>query len=78
MIKRELIQTEVPGLFRDTQSGAIINKNISELNHYMAARDKAIEEQATKDKIESLENDISDIKQLLMQLVQGKNGNNNG
>jgi restriction endonuclease S subunit len=73
----ELVPTEVPGLFRDTKTGAIINKNVSELNQYRANLDQAIEQEKIKTKLETLDDDIREIKSLLKLMVQSRNGNCN-
>ena len=73
----DLIPTEVPGLYRDMKSGAIINKNVSELNQYKANLDQAIEQDKIKTKLETLDDDIREIKSLLKLMVQSRNGNCN-
>ena len=60
-------------LIRDTESGALLNTNRNELEAYYAERDIKIKElqekQALESKVNKLEQDISDIKGLLQQLV---------
>lgn len=60
-------------LIRDTESGALLNTNRNELEAYYAERDIKIKElqekQALENKVDKLEQDISDIKSLLQQLV---------
>lgn len=73
----ELVPTEVPGLFRDMNTGAIINRNISELNQYKISLDQAIEQDKLKTKLESLDDDIKEIKSLLKLMVQSRHGSNN-
>lgn len=64
---------ENKGLIRDTESGALLNTNRNELEAYYAERDIKIKElqekQALENKVNKLEQDISDIKSLLQQLV---------
>ena len=50
------------GLYRDSESGAIINKNKSDYDSYVANRDRLQQE---KDRLDHLENEIGDIKQML-------------
>ena len=61
------------GLFRDSSSGAIINKNKSDYQKYIANRERM---NSDKQRIESLENkvdtlssDINDIKNMLLQAL---------
>lgn len=60
-------------LIRDTESGALLNTNRNELEAYYAERDIKIKElqekQVLESKVNKLEQDISDIKSLLQQLV---------
>jgi len=64
---------ENKSLIRDTESGALLNTNRNELEAYYAERDIKIKElqekQALENKVDKLEQDISDIKNLLQQLV---------
>ncbi len=68
-------------LIRDIHSKAILNTDKSGLNDYLMKREIAKKQQAeqiqTKDRLNKIENDMSDIKNLLVQLVNtGKlNGN---
>ena len=60
-------------LIRDTESRALLNTNRGELEAYYAERDIKIKElqekQVLESKVNKLEQDISDIKGLLQQLV---------
>lgn len=67
-----------PGLVRDTKSGAIIMADTSLINKQKerkklrkAQHDKVHE---IEQQVESLHNEISDIKQLLIKLVEKDNG----
>ena len=68
-------------LIRDIHSKAILNTDKSGLNDYLMKREISKKQQAeqiqTKDRLNKIENDMSDIKNLLVQLVNtGKlNGN---
>jgi uncharacterized coiled-coil DUF342 family protein len=62
------------GLYRDPASGAIINTNASGLKNYLEARkrmndSRSILEKHTSD-IDSLKNDVSEIKNMLTILIQ--------
>lgn len=67
-----LIKTNIPGYYKDTETNAIINTS-DEYNSYRLKRDKSKEFENLKDKVNKMDNDISDIKNLLLQLVNGKN-----
>ncbi len=54
------------GLFRDEESGAIINTNVSEYNNYMDMKNK---KQSEKDELDKIKSDIQEIKNLLKELV---------
>ena len=62
-----------PALFRDLKSGAIVNTDHSAREAYLKQREnllrtKEISEQNSKD-IEELKGEISDIKQMLVQIL---------
>ncbi len=75
------VRIEDTALIRDIHSKAILNTDKSGLNDYLMKREIAKKQQAeqvqTKDRLNKIENDMSDIKNLLVQLVNtGKlNGN---
>ena len=66
---------------RDTSNKAILNTNMEELKTYYAERDLAIKKNEEKlmmeQKVNKLEEDITDIKQMLRELVQMRNSNGN-
>ena len=62
-----------PGLVRDPVSGAILNINKNQID--TAKRTKAVVRK-NQSKIEQLENDISDIKNILLRMLEEKNGSN--
>jgi hypothetical protein len=68
-----------PNLVRDTKSNAILNVNTEALNKYKQERDNILkmqkvisEHEDLKKNISSLSDDVSEIKQLLLQFM-GKN-----
>lgn len=67
------ILTDVEGLVKDKESGAVLNVDNAKLEAYK--KKKQYHENFTKDreKLKQLENDISEIKNLLNQLIQSKN-----
>ena len=60
-------------LVRDTESRAILNTNIEELKTYYAEREIKIKEmqekQALESKVNKLEEDMSEIKDMLRQIL---------
>lgn len=58
-----------PGLYRDSKTGAIINRNSNDYQSYINNRNKLLSE---KERIDKLESDIGDIKRMLQALTNGK------
>ena len=73
-----LVQTEEPGLIRNTHSKALLNKDRKALEEYKTRKNFLLkvknEDQETKDRIKNLEKDMSEIKSLLMEMIKS-NGN---
>ena len=69
-----LVQTEHQSLLRDVDSKGLINKNKSELESYKNRKNflQKLKEENTKkeEKIEKLENEILEIKNLLIELLK--------
>jgi hypothetical protein len=64
------VKTEVDGLVKDVNSGAILNVDNSALDAYRRQK-MAIESAKTaNERISKLENDIGDIKEMLQQLLK--------
>ena len=61
------------GFYRDTSTRAIINTNKKDYQLYMANREKMLSDKQRIDelevKVDSLKDDISDIKNLLLKFV---------
>jgi hypothetical protein len=61
------------GYFRDTRSNAIINKNSSDYNSYIASRKKLTTDKERIDTIEieldGIKDDLSDIKMMLQHFM---------
>lgn len=55
----EIIKTDVPFLFKETTSGAIINTNKTALDAYKARKRK---QQIKMQKVDQLENEIAEMK----------------
>tara|TARA_R100000734_G_C3215844_1_gene29211 strand:- start:15 stop:236 length:222 start_codon:yes stop_codon:yes gene_type:complete len=62
-----------PDLVRDKNSGAILNINSKAMT---AARERKKLFNDRQQEIEDIKRDVTDIKNILMKLVEGKNGNN--
>ena len=60
-----------PGLARDSVSGAIVNINKSDIDR---ARSRKYALKEKEKRFDQLENDVSEIKSLLMKLLEEKNG----
>lgn len=63
-----------PGLRRDVQTGAIINTQVTDHDKYIQQRKVLMQQKERTDQLEnrviSIESDISDIKQLLKQVLE--------
>jgi|APIni6443716594_1056825.scaffolds.fasta_scaffold1594133_1 predicted nuclease with TOPRIM domain len=68
-------------LVRDVSNRALLNTNLEELKTYYAERDLRLKElqekQTMEQKVNKLEEDITDIKDMLRELVQMKAPNGN-
>ena len=76
--KEDLIPVEGrEGWYRDPDSNAIVNCNVSEYDNYMAAykRRETKEKKMTtlQDEVSELKSDIGEIKNLLKSLLHGDN-----
>lgn len=60
-------------LVRDTKSNAILNTDLDALNKYKAKRAREKKINNVVEEVESLRDEISEMKSLLMQLVQREN-----
>lgn len=68
-----LVQVNDSTFVRDTHSKAILNTDINGLNEYRMKREiskrQQEEKQQDKARLDKLENDMQDIKQLLLQIA---------
>ena len=55
------------GLYKDSSTGAIINKDTSGYQQYVQNREKLLSD---KERLDSIENDINDIKTLLIKFLE--------
>jgi hypothetical protein len=64
------------GLIRDLSSGAVINTNRTDYENYLqrmnAEKDLKSQIKNNSDKIEKIESDVTEIKEMLAMLIKGK------
>ena len=61
-----------PNLVRDSKSNAILNVDIESLNKYKQERDRLLKLNRVVEEHEQIKNDISDIKNMLIELMEKK------
>jgi hypothetical protein len=64
------VKTDVNGIVRDTTTGALLNTDLNGLQAYKKAKKKNAEIDDLKQKVNSIENDVSEIKNLLLKIVE--------
>ena len=64
------VKTEVDGLVKDVNSGAILNVDNSALDAYRRQKMAVESAKTANERISKLENDIGDIKEMLQQLLK--------
>lgn len=73
--------TDNKTLIRDTDNRAILNTDVEGLKAYYAARQQALKEREEKqklaEKVDNLEKDITEIKDLLKQVIEMRTTNGN-
>jgi RNA-binding protein YlmH len=69
-----LVKTNDPDFLRDEGSQALINTNINAFNQYKLARAGRESVMNQEKRIKSLENDISQLKELINNIVSKNNG----
>lgn len=69
-----LVKTNDPDFLRDEASQALINTNINAFNNYKLARAGRESVMNQEKRIKSLENDISQLKELINNIVSKNNG----
>ena len=63
-----LVKTDLDGFYRDTSSTAVINTNVEKINQYKQQRDDRIKMQSVISDVESLKQDLDEIKQMLINI----------
>jgi cell shape-determining protein MreC len=65
-----VIKTEVEGIVRDVSNGALLNKDNVRLEAYKKIKKKNQEMEDLKTKVNSFENELTDIKSLLHKVLE--------
>jgi len=68
-----LVNTNHPGYIKDTETGVIINTNEEEYKKFLAARDASKKNHSLCKRMTEVENELGEIKSLLLQLVHRNN-----
>jgi DNA-binding transcriptional regulator PaaX len=68
-------KTDKNGLYRDVNTGAVVNRDTEALKAYKLRKEQSRLVRENDKRISQIEQDISDIKNLLLQ--QASNNNNN-
>jgi len=66
-----LVETNVPGFKKNIDTGVIINTSDEGYKRILAMRAEAKKNAELQQKMQSLENEITEIKNLLVQLIDG-------
>ena len=67
-----LMKTEDPNFLKDSVSGAFINMNDREYKLILARREEKMKGEEVCKKMKALESELSEIKSLLAQVINGK------
>jgi hypothetical protein len=70
--KNNLIATNLPGFYKNKNTGIIINKNKNELALVKNAVKNAKLANENKEKVEKLEDEVKQLKELLLQVIERK------
>lgn len=62
-------KTNLPGYVKDSETQMITNRNDDEYKTYLKQRDKILEQQALEEKINNLEDQVSEIHAMLKKIV---------
>ena len=68
-----LVKTDHPGYLKDTSTGAIINNDDEAYRRFQAAREASKKNNELCKRIDAVEGDLKDIKNLLLQIVHRNN-----
>ena len=64
------VKTDIQGLVVDPNNGAVLNVDNSGLDAYRRQNQMLNDQKSTTQRIDKLENDIGDIKEMLQQLLK--------
>jgi len=64
---------EIKGYARDKKSRALVNMDKAAYKSFKQTRDSAVQVKHIQNQVNSLQGELKDIKNLLLQLVNGKN-----
>lgn len=70
--KVRFVKTEDPSFIKDRATGAVINRDVVGFNKFKEERRRILEQQKLANEVNQLKSDVTEIKQLLLQLVNGK------
>ena len=68
-----LVKTETAGFMKDTSTGAFINTDDKAYAKFVAERSNAKNSKDLCNRINAVEDDLKEIKNLLLQVVNGRN-----
>ena len=68
-----LVKTEADGFMKDTSTGAFINIDDTSYAKFIAERSNAKNSKDLSNRINAVEDDLKEIKNLLLQVVNGRN-----
>ena len=66
-----LQKTNVSGYYKDSESKVVINTNYTEYKRILAARKKAKEEKALHQEINSMRNEMEELKNMVRKVLHG-------
>lgn len=64
------IKTEIDGIYRDVNTGALLNKNNDGLSAYKKAKQKNQELENMKETVNNLTNEIEGMKNILNRILE--------
>lgn len=67
MSERELTKTNIPGYYKDEETGFVVNTNHSEYDRFVMQKMQHMEYLKTKEQISSLQAEMIEIKRLLLE-----------
>lgn len=68
-----LVKTDAEGYMKDTSTGAFINTDDTAYARFLAQRSSIKKNDDLCKRMSAVENDLRDIKDLLLQVVNGRN-----